>query len=291
MTGSTGLVGRQVVRDLVRKNYEVYACYNRIKPEFGIPVNLDLSKTDKIISVLHSINPNIIIHLAAITDLEKCEIQREQAVLINTDSTRILARESTKLGAFFIYVSTDYVFDGTEGYRKEDDITNPLNIYGKSKLDGEIAIRDSTSKYAIIRTSTPFGLHSTKKSFPLWIKENLEGGKETSVLIDQFTSPTYVPNLSKMIIEVTLKQIIGIIHLAGATRISRYEFAIMIAEKLDLDKSLLKPIKIQDMNWKATRPKDSSLDISKAKKILMNKPEEIEYALENFIYEIKNLKN
>ena len=290
VTGSSGLIGRQIVKDLVGENHNVYSCYNKIKPEFGIPTQLDLSKEDKIIDIFHTIKPDVIIHLAAMTDVEKCEIQREQSVLIKTNSTKILAKESKKLNAFFVYVSTDYVFDGEEGLRNEDDILNPLNFYGKSKLDGEIAVKKFTSKYAIIRTSTPFGLHPTKKSFPLWVKENLESKKEISVLIDQFTSPTYVPNLSKMIIEIAKKQIVGIIHLTGATKISRYEFAKMIAKKLNLDKTLLKPIKIQDMKWNANRPKDSSLDVSKAKKILDNKPEEIEHSLEKFISQIEENK-
>ena len=291
VTGSAGLVGRQVVKDLVEKNHYVYSCYNKIKPEFGIPIHLDISKEEQITDIFHTIKPDIVIHLAAMTDVEKCEIQREQAVLVNTNSTEILTRESVKQGAFFVYVSTDYVFDGKKELVNENDIPNPLNVYGKSKLDGENIIKKLTSRYAILRTSTPFGLHLTKKTFPLWVKENLESEKEIHVLIDQFTSPTFVPNLSKMIIEVSIKQISGIIHVAGATRISRYDFAKMIVNKLNLNETLLKPSKIQDMKWNADRPKDSSLDISKAEKILENKPEKIEYSLDIFINMLKNLKD
>ena len=291
VTGSAGLIGRQVVKDLVEKNYVVYSGYNKINPEFGIPTHLDLLKEDQIIDIFHNIKPDIIIHLAAMTDVEKCEIQREQAVLFNTNFTEILAREAVKQNVFFVYVSTDYIFDGEKELANENDIPNPLNVYGKSKLDGENVVKKLTSRYAILRTSTPFGLHLTKKSFPLWIKENLEAKKEISVLIDQFTSPTFIPNLSKMIIEISIKQISGIIHVAGATRISRYEFAKMIANKLDLDETLLKPSKIQDMEWNAIRPKDSSLDISKAERILENKPEKIEYSLDIFINSLKNIVN
>ncbi len=288
VTGSTGLIGRQVVKDLVEKNHNVYACYNKSKPEFGIPVQLDVSKENKVIEVFNILRPDVIIHLAALTNVEECEIQKEQAVLTNTNSTKFLLKESAKHKIFFVYVSTDYVFDGKESLRNENDIPNPVNFYGKSKLDGEIALKNSGTQYAIIRTSTPFGLHPTKKSFPLWIKENLELKKEIQVLTDQFTSPTFVPNLSKMIIEVALKQITGIIHLADDIRISRYEFAVMIAEKLNLDKTLLKSTKIEYMKWNAIRPKDSSLDVSKAKNILDNKPQKIERGLEVFINQIKD---
>lgn len=286
VTGSAGLVGNQVVKDFVDNGFEVYSCYNLNKPENGIPTELDLSKKDKITSVLHDIKPRIIIHLAAITDVDQCEEQRELAHLINTKATEILAREASKTQSFFVYLSTDYVFDGKTGLKNERDFANPINYYGKTKLEGESAVKNFASSHLIIRTSTPFGIHAKKKSFPLWVKENLESKKEIPVLVDQFTSPTYVPNLSAMIMETTTKPITGIIHLAGATRISRFEFATMVADRLNLDKALLKPKKIKEMNWLANRPQDSSLDTSIAQKILDNKPQKIENSLEDFISQI-----
>ncbi|MBT6647052.1 MAG: sugar nucleotide-binding protein, partial [Thaumarchaeota archaeon] len=106
------------------------------------------------------------------------------------------------------------------------------------------------------------------------------------VLVDQFTSPTYVPNLSKMLIEITTRQITGILHVSGATRISRYALAELVADKLHLDKSLLISTKIDAMNWKAQRPKDSSLDISLAAEILNEKPQTIQQSLVHFIKDV-----
>jgi len=215
-----------------------------------------------------------------------CEVEQNLAMNINAKATETLANESAKQQAFFVYVSTDYVFDGKTGMKKENDSPNPLGFYGKSKLAGEIALNNLSSGWCIARTSTPFGIHPTKKSFPLWVKENLESKKEISVLTDQFTSPTYVPNLSKMLIEVATRQITGIIHLAGATRISRYSIAEMVADRLNLDKTLLLPAKITEMNWKAQRPQDSSLDVSLATEILEEKPQKIEQSLELFLSEL-----
>ena len=112
-----------------------------------------------------------------------------------------------------------------------------------------------------------------------------ESKKEIPVLIDQFTSPTYVPNLSQMLIEIATRQISGIIHLAGSTRISRYDLALLIANKLNLEKKLLISAKIDNMNWKAQRPRDSSLDVSLATEILEEKPQKIEQSLESFFLE------
>jgi len=286
VTGSAGLIGSKVIKDLADQNHTIYSCYHDDMPEYGIPTKLDLTNPNDIISVLDKIKPDRIIHLAALTNVDLCETEKDLATKINEKATEILAKQAAKIDAFFVYVSTDYVFDGIKGMKKENDTPNPLEFYGKSKLAGELALNNLASSYSIARTSTPFGLHKTKKSFPIWVKENLEAKKEISVLTDQFTSPTYVPNLSKMLIEIATRQITGIIHLAGATRISRYEFAEIIADKLSLDKKLIKPSSMNEMNWIAKRPKDSSLDVSKANQILKEKPQTIKQSLDLFTKEL-----
>ena len=288
VTGSAGLIGSQIVKDLIQKKHTVYACYHDKKPLQGIPTPLDLSNENQIIQILSKTKPDRIIHLAAMTDVDLCETENELATIINTKATETLAKQAAKQKIFFLYVSTDYIFDGINGMKKEVDSSNPLGFYGKSKLEGELVLNKLASSWCIARTSTPFGIHNTKKSFPLWIKENLEAKKEISVLTDQFTSPTYVPNLSKMLIEIAIRQIIGIIHVSGATRISRYALAELVADKLHLDKIFLIPTKIDDMNWKAKRPNDSSLDVSLASEILNEQPQKIEQSIELFINELNS---
>ena len=288
VTGSAGLIGSQIVKDLVQKNHITYSCYHDDKPEHGIPVKLDLTNQDDIVDTIDKIKPDSIIHLAAMTGVDQCETHPDLVMKINANATEIMARQAAKQNTFFLYISTDYVFDGINGMRKESDTPNPLGFYGKSKLAGELALNKLPSSWCIARTSTPFGIHKTKKSFPIWIKENLESKKEISVLTDQFTSPTYVPNLSKMLIELATRQIVGLIHTSGTTKISRYNFAKMLADKLHLDKKLLIPTKTDEMNWNAQRPKDSSLDVSLATEILNEKPQKIEQSLELFINELNS---
>ena len=279
VTGSAGLIGTQIVKDLLDNHKQVYSCYNKTKPELGIITHLDLTKKDDIVNTMNRIKPDVVIHLGAMTDVELCETETELAKKINTDATEILALESEKYNTFFVYMSTDYVFDGKVGMKKENDKTNPINFYGKSKLDGERVFKKITTPNVIVRTSTPFGIHSKKISFPIWVKKNLELEKEISVVVNQYTSPSYVPNISKMIIEIMERKITGIIHLAGATKISRYDFAVQISKIINANKQFLKLIKMDQMDWKAQRPADSSLSVSKANKILKNKPEKIEDSL------------
>jgi len=279
VTGSAGLIGIQVVKDLLDNHKQVYSCYNKTKPKLGIITHLDLTKKDDIVNTMNRIKPDVVIHLGAMTDVELCETETELAKKINTDATEILALESEKYNTFFVYMSTDYVFDGKVGMKKENDEPNPINFYGKSKLDGERVFKKITTPNVIVRTSTPFGIHSKKISFPIWVKKNLELKKEISVVVNQYTSPSYVPNISKMIIEIMERKITGIIHLAGATKISRYDFAVQISKIINVNKQFLKLTKMDQMDWKAQRPADSSLSVSKANKILKNKPEKIEDSL------------
>ncbi len=291
VTGSAGLVGRHVVKDLEDLGDTVYSAFHTSKPEHGIPTHMDLGSEEKIKKIVEEVNPDAIIHLAAITDVDLCEKEKDLAIKINGHATKIISEQAARQKAFFVYVSTDYVFDGKTGMKKESDQTNPINYYGKSKLEGENSVMNLASSWCIARTSTLYGLHPTKNSFPIWVANNLKDNNEIKVLVDQFTSPTYVPNLSRMLIEIAKRQIIGIIHLAGATRISRYEVAELVADNLKLDKKLLKPTNISEMNWVAKRPKDSSLDVSQAISILKEKPFVIEQGLDSLVRELRSKIN
>lgn len=288
VTGSTGLVGSQVINDITKSIDQVYSCYHNTRPSIGIPIQLDLTDSKNITKVFEETKPDVIIHMAAMTNVDLCEVEQSLALKINAKATEIIAKLAAKQHAFLVYVSTDYIFDGEHGMKKESDIPNPINFYGKSKLEGEKTVMDMASSWCIARTSTPFGIHSSKKSFPLWVAENLQATKEIKVVTDQYTSSTYVPNLSRMLIEISTRQIVGVLHVAGATRVSRYDIAKSIADKLGLDKDLIKSTSIKEMNWLAKRPKDSSLDVSKAQSILKEKPISIEEGLDNFVQEIKH---
>ena len=286
VTGSAGLIGRQVVKDL-SETHEVFSCYNKSKPEHGNIIKMDLLNHEMISNVMSEKKPDVVIHLGAMTAVDLCETDQDSAFKINSQATEILAKECSKINSFMVYVSTDYVFDGNTGMYEENDTTNPLGFYGKSKLLGEKSIQNFSSNWCIARTSTPFGLHPTKKSFPIWVIENLQKQKQIDVLTDQFTSPTYVPSLSRMLIEISERHLTGIIHVAGASKISRYEMASLVSDKLGLDGKLLREISINDIKWEAQRPKASSLNVSKAISTLNQKPQKIDHDVNLFIDEIK----
>ena len=267
-------------------SHKVFSCYNKLKPEFGIPTKMDLLNHEIISNVLLEIEPDVVIHLGAMTGVDSCEKEESMAFDINTKATQIIAEQCSILDKFLIYVSTDYVFDGNSSMYYEDASTNPLSIYGKSKLGGEKMVQEFSSNWCIARTSTPFGIHPTKKSFPTWIIENVKQKKQVNIVTDQITSPTYVPNLCQMLMEISEKNINGIIHTSGATSISRYKMAELIFEKFNLDKTLLKAVSSDEMNWIAKRPKNSSLNTSLANSVLDKKPQSAEQSLNQFFDEI-----
>ncbi len=286
ITGGSGLLGSKVAEIAMEKGYEVFCGYNTHFPEVGIPVRINLLDRD-FVRALKDVKPEVIVHSAALTDVDKCEIDKEVAYRINVEATKLIADFCRKNGSHLIYVSTDYVFDGQKGYYKEDDEPRPINYYGYTKFLAESFCKD----FCIARTCVIYGSKpaSGKVNFALWLIKNLEEGKEVKVVTDQFITPTLNTNLANMLLEIAERKLIGIFHLAGSTRVSRFDFAVEIAKAFDLDENLIRKAKMDEMKWVAKRPRDSSLDVSKAKEMLKEKPMSLKESLLNLFKEYRGV--
>lgn len=282
ITGASGLLGYKIAKIAVERGYEVYAAYGRHEINVGIPIQLNLTNSEKIHKVICKLKPDAIIHTAAYTDVDGCEINRELAWKVNAEATGIIAKASAITSAHMVYVSTDYVFDGEKGLYSEGDPPNPISYYGYTKLKGEEFTGKYCQKYCIARSSVIYGwAYTDKQNFATWVMNSLKQGKEIRVVTDQNVSPTLNTNLAEMLLEVAERGITGILHTAGATRTSRYDFAQKLARIFNLNNTLIKSITINEVSWKAKRPKDSSLNVNKALTILNHKPLELEKALKN----------
>lgn len=203
-----------------------------------------------------------IVHCAAYTNVDQAEKDDVALQNVNVKATEVLVKFAKSKGIRMVYVSSDYVFDGTIGYYKEHDTPNPINKYGLSKLEAEHIIA-SVPDSVIVRTSTPYTFSSSDKvDFARWVYTSLAKGDKINIVTDQTSNPTYVPHLARLLGELAFRPTRGILHAVGDVPLSRYDFAKAIAKSAKLDERLITPILTTDLKQPAKRPLISSLDTS-----------------------------
>lgn len=248
ITGVTGQVGHEVLVAFQKEEAIIFPATRMEMP---------LEKPHVCEKYIENVEPSVIIHAGAYTKVDKAEEEKELATIINGESTKAIARSAAKIGAKLIYLSTDYVFDGTGNTPYEiDNITNPLNVYGKTKLLGEEYIKSIMQKFFIVRISWVFGKHSTN-----FIRTMLDLGKrekKISVVQDQIGSPTHAKDLAKLLVSMAQSEKYGIYHATNEGFCSWYDFAKFIFSETHL-KVDLQPILTSDRPTKAVRPKNSRL--------------------------------
>ncbi len=229
-------------------------------------IRCDTTDTKDIRKVLDGLRPGFVINSVGLADVDMAETNPGLAALLNEETVKNIMALKKTFKFKFLHISTDYVFDGTKGNYSENDRTNPVNVYGITKLAGEQrALEDSDS--IIARISTPFGRGqgSTKKQFFRFVYERLKEGKEVNAVNDQFVTSTYLPDLANAADRLFERDASGIFHIGGPDRLSRYEFAREVAETAGFDGDLVKPISSEEMKqWKARRPRDTSLSLEKS---------------------------
>ena len=278
VTGASGLLGNWTVA-LAQSDYVVTPT-DIIESLHANAVKTDITEATEVSNLFSKLRPDIVIHTASETNVDRCETEKERAWKINVEGTRNIAEACRETGAKLVCISTDYVFDGEKGLYAEEDAPNPIDFYGLTKLEGEKQVMKRCKNYAVLRTSVLYGRHPWKQDFATWVINKLKQNQEITVVDDHFNTPTLAENLAKMTLEVGARDLQGIFHTSGRERISRYEFARKIAQFFDLNSSLIKPIKMNELRaWIAKRPKDSSLNTKKIQEQLKTKPLDINEGL------------
>jgi dTDP-4-dehydrorhamnose reductase len=269
ITGASSLPGYRATLEALRREYEVvglhYAHPIPIENEGLRKISLDLSQLNDLRGLIFKEKPDAVIHMAAIGDVDLCEKDKGLVWKTTVKPSIEIASITSRMDSFAIYLSTDYVFDGERGNYREDDVPNPVNYYGLTKLMGEIAFVSSCPSCAIVRASSIYGFGPGRTNFAKYLVEKLSRGEAVKALVDQYTSPTQATLLGKAVIEIAEERMEGIFHIVGE-RMNRYEFAIKIADALCLDKSLIQMAEMKEMNWLAKRPRDSSLNCDETRK-------------------------
>ncbi len=264
ITGASGQLGNSVLNQLFGK-YELLATDINKSDTLNIPfVILDITDLEQIKSTFTNFKPDVIINLASFTDVDGCELNPEKAYLLNTKSVEML---SDNFNGQFIQISSDYVFDGYNGPYSEDDDTNPLSVYGKTKLESEKVLQDSRIDWCLLRTNVLFDYYnSTEASFVKWVIDSLKSNKSINVVDDQWNNPTWTQSLAEIIELVINKNVKGLYNYGGADYLNRFEFAKIIADIFNLDKALISPISTNSLNQAASRPLMGGLKTEKIEK-------------------------
>lgn len=252
VTGVKGQLGYDVVKELEKRGYQ----------PIGVDRDeMDLMDNTTIRSVIMNLKPEAIVHCAAHTAVDKAEEEVEVCYQINAESVKVIAECAKELDIKLIYISTDYVFDGTkEGEYTETDIPNPINVYGASKLKGEQYVQDLLEKYYIVRISWVFGFNGNN-----FIKTMLRLGKqldELNVINDQVGSPTYTADLAPLLVDMIETEKYGIYHASNEGTCSWYEFAKEIFKQSGIDVKV-NPITTDRYPTKAKRPMNSKMSKEK----------------------------
>lgn len=230
VTGAQGQLGTDMLLCLERQPAEFHVLgYGRTA--------LDITDVSQVSKIFGEVKPDVVIHTAAYTQVDQAETDRDRAYAVNALGTRNLVVEAEKLGAKFVYLSTDYVFDGKKGTPySESDRTNPQSVYGQSKRAGEEYVLSLSSKYFIVRTSWVYGKYGAN-----FVKTMLKlggEGKPLKVVNDQFGSPTYTVDLARFIEQIIGTECYGIYHATNSGSCSWYEFAKTIFEQAGMQVEL-----------------------------------------------------
>ncbi len=272
----TGREG-QLARAFIRKLEEISA-------EFSAPEEslLDITDREKTFDLVASYKPRVIINCAAYNLVDRAEQERDKAFAVNSAGPQILADAAERHGAFFVHFSSDYVFDGSKegGLYTEDDPTNPLNEYGRSKLHGEKLVRQETRRFLCLRLSWVFG--EGNQNFIHKLAEWSKGNEYLKIACDEFSVPTW----TETVVDITLKALdqgmTGLYHLTNSGFCSRYEWAKMILSCLGINR-FIRPVQMEAFNLPARRPGFSAMSNAKISGLLNVRIPSWEEAVKNFL--------
>lgn len=240
----------------------------------------DLTDRRSTSELIKRLQPEAIIHAAAMTAVDLCESERERSWNVNVKATESLAHLAASVGARMFYISTDYVFDGEKGPYSENDLPNPVSYYGKSKLAGENAIRGKSDDWTIIRTIVLYGCGSgVKSSFVMWLLGELRAGRPVRIVNDQWGNTTLAEDLVEAIARLLASGKHGLFHMGGRDYLTRLEFAVRVARFFNLDERLIHPITTVELQQPAKRPLRSGLITEKAERELYYKFRDVEESL------------
>ena len=280
VTGANGLLGQKLMSLLGSKPELNVLATGRGECRFENNYDniryssLDITLNDEVIKVFNDFMPDAVIHTAAMTNVDECETDREGCWKLNVNAVEYLVAAAEKADAHFVHVSTDFIFDGTHGPLTEDEIPNPVNYYGESKLAAEKVVMKSSTSWSIARTVLVFGItpNMSRSNIILWVKNSLENQKHIKVVDDQWRTPTLAEDLAMGCYLIGSKKAEGVFNISGYEMLTPYDMALKTVDYFKLDSSYIEKSDGSQFTQPAKRPPKTGFIITKARKELGYQP-------------------
>lgn len=283
ITGSNGLLGQKLTDIYLKRSDVEFLATGRGENRHHINLgskyrSMDIANENQVQKVISDFGPDTIIHCAAMTNVDACELDHQQCDLLNVDAVNYVANAAEKARAHLIHLSTDFIFDGEDGPYKEDDAPNPVSYYGESKLKAEKIVQETCSKWAIARTALVYGVSNdmSRSNIVLWAKSSLEQHKPINVVDDQFRSPTLAEDLASGCELIEKNNATGVFNISGKDFLNIYEIVEKVAEVYGLSMDSVTKIKSETLGQPAKRPPVTGFDLTKSNRILGYKPHSLE---------------
>jgi dTDP-4-dehydrorhamnose reductase len=283
VTGSNGLLGQKITENiLLNKQFNLVATSkgpNRYPDQDGyLYAEMDILDPGQVRNVVSKYKPDVIIHTAAMTNVDTCEQQKELAYALNVGAVKTLIAVCETLNIQLIHLSTDFIFDGEAGPYEETAKPAPLSFYGKTKVEAEEILQKSHCKWAIVRTILVYGIvkDKSRSNIVLWAKNALEKGEPLNIVNDQWRMPTLAEDLAEACLKVVEKEATGIYHISGKDMMSISELVGRVADHYHLDKSYINEVSSTTLAQSAGRPKRTGFILDKAMRDLDYKPHSFE---------------
>ncbi|MFH1862817.1 MAG: dTDP-4-dehydrorhamnose reductase, partial [bacterium] len=293
ITGCQGLLGQKLCQLLCPENEVIgldVSPHTHLRAATFTYIPQDITKRDELLKTIAAVKPGFIVNTAALTDVDRCEEDKDLCWRVNVLGVENLIRAAKRVHAHLIQISSDYVFDGTNAPYRETDAVNPIGFYGKSKLAAENVLRGEDVTHVIVRTQVLYGVApQVRPNFVHFVVNRLQTPGEILIVDDQRGNPTLADDLARAIARVIQLRKKGIYHIAGRESLSRFEFARKIAQQFEEDPERIKPIKTLYLQQKAPRPQDSTFILEKCIKELMFLPRDADAGLVEFHHQWQQL--
>jgi len=287
ITGANGLLGQKLVKLLLRRGIPFLATSSGKNRNPDCPLmnyaEMDITSAERVQLVFEQFNPTHVIHTAALTNVDYCELHPDECEKVNVTGTTNLLEASENRNAHFLFLSTDFVFNGKMGPYKEEDEVDPLSEYARSKVKAEQKLMSSSyANWSIVRTIIVYGTgHNLSRSnLILWAIKALREDQELKIVDDQFRAPTWAEDLAWGCLEICRLGEKGIFHLAGPTTYSILEIVQRVARHFGFSEGHITPLSSKELSQPAKRPPMTGFDLSKANRLLNYRPKALEDTLD-----------